>query len=1428
MTVNLTAQVQAWVNGEPNYGILLGATAEGVHGEYVSREGAAGQQPRLDVVVGSAPASTAAIQVDGTLANGVSRSLVRGAVSARQPASYFFAQPDATQGKDATLKEDGATQNAGIHSEFWIESFGSSQADTGLLEFDLGGLPPDAKVVSATLDLYATYDYSTVGGTAVGVHRLTRDWVEGTNNYAVGSGATWNEAEPGIAWSSGGGDYDTAAIDVASTSTYTLGWYQWDISALVSGWVAGTYPNQGLALVPENGSTIVAFASSDNSTVSRHPKLTVTYACACNVTCLVPQGSGAILMVVGNDVTMAAADAAKKVLFESWGYSVSVIDDTALQAVFDSALASHDVAYISETANGGALGTKLAGAAIGVVSEQGSQNGSLGLASLYANAVATSINVTDNSHYITAPFPAGALDIYSAPMDSLTVSGTPAAGLQQLADIGGAGGLVVLAQGDLLYPTGNAAGRRVMLPLGRNVSFNWNYLNNNGRLLVQRAIEWGRAAPAASTAPGLWVSTTTDVTSSGVPGLAAWSNGQALEVADPNFVLEPGTTTGTFSAILNLDNFAADSDAAIDAMHYVNAAITVGSVNSVDLVAGDVLLSTELNETLTSTNSLAVNDEDVFVFRPDSTGDYSAGRFAFLIDGSQLHGEDDTVGISLIEKDTAVGNGFLSKGSFLMAITNRRDVIEFAAADVGAGTTSGGFNEFIDGPSLNLSSEIRGIDLVEDEITIGTQVVPTGSILLTLNEDDSDGVGDNLVPIDGADIFYLTVTTVGASPVADATKLFEGLDVNLNTGGEHLQSVSLTNTVPGITLLKVLFVVNDALALTAQETAHVTLMADTWGFAVTSITQSATQTEFDAAAALNNVAYVSHDVTLQTVGDKLKNFTIGVVNEEYLLSDELGFSGGYGSAMTTTLNITDDSHDITSGFSNGALTIFNANAAATGAAVVLAPTRQVLGKVSTISALMTLETGSSLYGGGTAAGRRVQVPWGYIFSALNADGQTLMRQAIEWAAETGTPGSPLLFVVSDDNAPTAEEILRKHLVESWGYMVTVVEDSDSQANFDAFAATNDVAYISSGVLTSALGSKLTAATIGVVNEHDVIAANLGLVADEFEATTGSSLVIENNTHYITETFSLGSLTILTTSDQLYAKDDDLAPGIVGLGRRAGAPTFIELAVLNSGGALWGGGTAPGRRVQLPWGDSAFDVNTLTTAGETIMRRAIEWAGDPGGGGGGGGGGGVVFEEFTEAKRGSNGHTLNINKPAGTTSGDLLIAAIATDGSTKSSLALSGWNIINIEDQAANVTLGVWWKLAGGSDVGNYTFTWSGNQKAYGMVLRFTGHDATNPINVSANTQGSTSSPTSPAVTTTVPNTMILRLGGFDDDDISLDSTGLTGHTEITMDESSSGSGTTSAGAGFVQQAAAGGSGTANFSLTASEQYRAVTIGIAPQ
>jgi len=90
-------------------------------------------------------------------------------------------------------------------------------------------------------------------------------------------------------------------------------------------------------------------------------------------------------------------------------------------------------------------------------------------------------------------------------------------------------------------------------------------------------------------------------------------------------------------------------------------------------------------------------------------------------------------------------------------------------------------------------------------------------------------------------------------------------------------------------------------------------------------------------------------------------------------------------------------------------------------------------------------------------------------------------------------------------------------------------------------------------------------------------------------------------------------------------------------------------------------------------------------------------------------------------------------------------------------------------------------------------------------------------------------PPSPSVTTTVINTMILRLGGFDEDDVDIDITGLSGHTTITMDMSKASSSAASGGAGYSYQLETGNSGAVNFDFRGSlkEQYRTVTLAIAP-
>ena len=163
-----------------------------------------------------------------------------------------------------------------------------------------------------------------------------------------------------------------------------------------------------------------------------------------------------------------------------------------------------------------------------------------------------------------------------------------------------------------------------------------------------------------------------------------------------------------------------------------------------------------------------------------------------------------------------------------------------------------------------------------------------------------------------------------------------------------------------------------------------------------------------------------------------------------------------------------------------------------------------------------------------------------------------------------------------------------------------------------------------------------------------------------------------------------------------------------------------------------------------------------------------------------------FREFTEAKAGTDTTSVTLAIPGGTTTGDLLISAVATDGDTDNSLAPpagEGWTEINTNSAGTEVTLGTWWKLAGASESSTHQFTWSGSEQAYAWMVRFTGHNASSPINAYTSNYGTSSTPTSPSVLSSVNDAIILRLGSFDDTDITADAPGLSGHTAITMDSS---------------------------------------------
>lgn len=300
---------------------------------------------------------------------------------------------------------------------------------------------------------------------------------------------------------------------------------------------------------------------------------------------------------------------------------------------------------------------------------------------------------------------------------------------------------------------------------------------------------WVIAPVQAAICNALWI--TTVGAASGVPDLSTWQPEEGIEFSDPDLSYETsdpvGTTTGSYTSAFDIGNFTASSTS-VDTIHYVTIDMTIGTVLTVDVSVGDLLLSLDTDGvTLISTNSLTVNKNEGFIFRPDSAGDYSAGTFIRLINSFSVN----ITGGTLIETDTVVGDSTLQAGTFLYLQDNGNDIQLFTPVSVGVATV-GSVVRFLRGSQVGVNTGLAGIELIETALTQGGVSLLPGQILLTTA--GNENVGDNNVAVQKQDIFIFDVTNSSLDPGnddADATLFFDGSDVALDTDNENINGLTI-------------------------------------------------------------------------------------------------------------------------------------------------------------------------------------------------------------------------------------------------------------------------------------------------------------------------------------------------------------------------------------------------------------------------------------------------------------------------------------------------------------------------------------------------------------------------------------------------------------------------------------------------------------
>ncbi len=205
-----------------------------------------------------------------------------------------------------------------------------------------------------------------------------------------------------------------------------------------------------------------------------------------------------VLMVVSEGSSPVALDTAKQALMESWGYSVSYVDDGASQSVIDAAVAGADVAYVSETTSSSALGAKLANVSIGVVNEESSLADEFGFTAASGSGVSTTtFTVVDNTHHITSKFRKTPITATNSDQPFTYNSGAMATGVLVLATVSNESALFVVEAGDDLIGGSPAPGRRVQLPWGGS-GFVATELTDSGQEAMKAAIEWAASKDEAT------------------------------------------------------------------------------------------------------------------------------------------------------------------------------------------------------------------------------------------------------------------------------------------------------------------------------------------------------------------------------------------------------------------------------------------------------------------------------------------------------------------------------------------------------------------------------------------------------------------------------------------------------------------------------------------------------------------------------------------------------------------------------------------------------------------------------------------------------------------------------------------------------------------------------------------------------------------
>lgn len=242
-------------------------------------------------------------------------------------------------------------------------------------------------------------------------------------------------------------------------------------------------------------------------------------------------------------------------------------------------------------------------------------------------------------------------------------------------------------------------------------------------------------------------------------------------------------------------------------------------------------------------------------------------------------------------------------------------------------------------------------------------------------------------------------------------------------------------------------------------------------------------------------------------------------------------------------------------------------------------------------------------------------PGGDLIRTYNGTSTTVLSDvygfSLAYTTSSQTTNRRVLFIQGEvSDSRVGYDQARVDLMAGWGYTVVrqTCISTTTQAELEAAAACCDVIYISPTLNSSDLGTKLRATAKTVLIEEYYVADSFGLATTDGDEITTSQISLVDNSHFITSSFSTGTLSILSSNSPLRRLLPTYAAGLKVYSTEVGGNGYANLSILETGGTMTGTlGRAAGRRVLLPWGGDNFDPSKLNSNGLTMWQRALQWA-----------------------------------------------------------------------------------------------------------------------------------------------------------------------------------------------------------------------------